>query len=206
MSKKEQEGSLETENQTEAKEIVKALEEGPQDDYERYLRSENGRVLYNSPSSIWNLLFFSETNKILNYGEKHRYEFDSLFRVNSDLTHKEISPELNKQYSEALKKDPNASYYEQVFKVVRKNQMTGACVFGSAFICQLFNPPLLKWYLTWLQDEGSDYWKGWVYLVFLLAISYSKPFFTQNAVHYLHSGSLQTEILNRVRKFFQFEI
>ena len=140
MSKREQERSVETVDQRQAKEIAKALEEGPQDDYERYLRSENGRVLFNSPSSIWNLLFFSETNKVLNYGEKNRYEIDSLFRVDSDLTHKEISPELNKQYSEALKKDPNASYYEQVFKVVRKNQITGACIFGSAFIFQLFNP------------------------------------------------------------------
>ena len=200
MSQKDAKGRIEPQNQTEANQIVKYLEEGPQDDYERYLRSENGKVKYNSPSSIWNLLFFFETNKILNYGEKHRYEFDSLFKVDSELTHEALSPELKKLYKKATEKNPDASYVDQVFKVIRKNQLTGACIFSCAFMSQLLNPPFLKMYLSWLQDEESEAWKGWVYLVILLAISYAKPFFSQNTVHYLRSSAMQAEILNRVRK------
>ena len=202
MSKTQRTSNSESEKHSEPTQSVDSLEgDNPrQDDYQKYLSSKNGKVLYNSPRSVWNLLFFLETNKIVNYGEKNRYEFDSLFKVNSELTHEELSPELRERYREAKAKDPNTSYIGQVFKVVAKNQLIASCVFGCTLILQVFNPPVLKLYLSWLQDEESEPWKGWVYLVILLMISYSKPFFSQNAVHYLYSSAIQTELLNRVRK------
>ena len=185
-------------SKTKQKQRLRREDREPQDNYERYLGSKNGEILYNSPSSCLNPLFFLETNKILDYGEHNRYEFDSLFRVNSELTHEEISPKFEYEYNKAVAEDPDASYLDQAYKVIGKNQFTGSCMIALAFIFQVFNPPLLKHYLNWLQDEENEAaWKGWVYLVLLLAISYIKPLFTQNSVHYLNSTLIQMELLNR---------
>ena len=167
------------------------------DQYQSYLDSVNINKRIRPPG-VLNILFNLPLNKVMNTGEKEKYQFGSLFDVGPEFTHEHLASKYKFTEAEILKRSPMASFKAIAIFSVFYDYMMSNGIYAISFVIEIFAPIVLKKYLEWLEDENGVELTGWLYLILLLLICYSKPLLCQQAWPYLHRTGIKIEMIVRV--------
>ena len=171
------------------------------DDYQKYLDGENSKTDYRpKKTGILSTIFFLYLNKIINLGEKKRFELDMLYKVPNFLKYQDKFPKFREFYTKIFQSNPKVSFFTVILRYQFWMWMNGSIRYMMPFMFQLFLPMAVKYYLKWLTEVDSSVSDtiGILSAFGLVFISFMKATLTAQAVEAAMSNSIVIEMLIRV--------
>ena len=159
---------------------------------ELYKRSIHKDQQYFGKPGVLNHFFYTGTNKVINYGQKQIYDFDSLFGISKLFDQQENYKNFKK-----IAQD-RSTHLIKMFRCTLDTYLAASSAQTFSYMIQIFLPLGVKNFMRYLISEDRPLSEGILWGSFLILTFLTRPYFIQFAIYYNVSSNIRTNSINRM--------
>lgn len=138
-------------------------------------------------NGLWNSLFISYVNKLVNCGEKFPFQYSMLFGVREDIQYERDAEGFDKFMQNALVNKESFTLFETYHYIKRFMYKASFLMFLSNML-QIGFPLILKQFIRWLLDEDDTSNWGYFWILILCVVMIFKIVLMRAGVVEMHKS------------------